>query len=125
MENEKSLDILASHLEKNASVKNVFGEPITANGRTIIPVAKIAFGLGGGSGHKGFKKSMDSSVAEGTTELPQGSGTGGGMCAWPKGVYDVSDKCTRFIPADSTRHLLFGFIAGFLIKGWFFRKKRW
>jgi len=44
------LDSLASLREK-ANVSAVFGEPVTADDRTVIPVARIAyaFGMGGGS----------------------------------------------------------------------------
>lgn len=111
MENEKTLDTLASHLEHNASVKNVYGEPVTADGKTIIPVAKIAFGLGGGFG--------EGKPADGkhhiTGEGPK-AGAGGGMYATPRGVYEISQAGTKFIPADNLRQFFMGLAAGFLIR---------
>ena len=39
-------------LSKSASVKSIYGDPISANGKTIIPVARVAYGFGGGTGRK-------------------------------------------------------------------------
>ena len=36
-----------------ASVKAIYGEPISAHGKTIIPVAKIMYGYGAGAGTGG------------------------------------------------------------------------
>src|SRR5215210_4257523 len=98
MENNSFLETLAARLGQNASVKNVYGEPITTRNKTIIPVAKIAMGLGGGYGHKNGKNKK---LAANSTEKPEenkgeGAGGGGGMYATAKGVYEVTDKCTRF-----------------------------
>ena len=52
-------EILQSLSEKfagTASVKQVYGEPIQAGGRTVVPVARVQYFLGGGGGsgeHKG------------------------------------------------------------------------
>ena len=37
-------------LGSTATVKSVFGEPISAHGKTVVPVAKVASGFGGGFG---------------------------------------------------------------------------
>lgn len=56
MKDEKSIgkfDFLASlseRLQSDASVKTIYGEPIEVEGKTIITVGKIAYGLGGGYG---------------------------------------------------------------------------
>lgn len=125
MENERSLETLARHLEQNASVKNVFGEPIISGDKTIIPVAKIAFGLGGGYGQNKLRfKKAEAAETENGGKIPaaEGGGAGGGMYAMPKGVYEVSASGTRFIPADNTRMLLLGFALGIVLRGWLFRK---
>ena len=56
MENNNFLENLAVRLGQNGSVKNVYGEPISTHGKTIIPVAQIAMGLGGGYGQKNRKQ---------------------------------------------------------------------
>ena len=53
-----SLNLLQSlheSLSARAQVKSVFGEPIIAGDKTIIPVAKIGYGFGGGTGSVGIE----------------------------------------------------------------------
>jgi len=54
------LEKLVEKVGGRASVKAVFGDPITRNGKTVVPVAKIRWGFGGGSG-------QGTSPAEGVT----------------------------------------------------------
>lgn len=119
------LETLAEKFGQNASVKNVYGEPITAQGRTIIPVAKIAMGLGGGHGQK-KGKNKNETVNGGQAEDNKGigEGGGGGMYATAKGVYEVTGKCTRFIPANATKQLFMMAAVAFLAGRWVGRKKR-
>jgi uncharacterized spore protein YtfJ len=86
-----SLPILQSLRESilTANVKAVYGEPIPAQGKTVIPVAKIIYGYGGGAGTGGVGNS-------GTRG--EGGGGGGGARAIPVGVVEVSDQQTRFVP---------------------------
>lgn len=39
MENENFIEKLASQFGQNASVKNVYGDPVQVGNKTIIPVA--------------------------------------------------------------------------------------
>jgi uncharacterized spore protein YtfJ len=124
MENENFVENIATPLEHNASVKTVYGEPIVADGKTIIPVAQVAFGFGGGFGQKA--RSSQQAAAGTDTEVPQGekgAGGGGGMYARPKGVYEVSAQGTRFIPANNLKQLLLAGLVGFLVRGWLFGKR--
>ena len=70
------LQSLHENLSSRAQVKSVFGEPITAGDRTIIPVAKIAYGFGGGTGSGGL---------EIKTARGEGGGGGGGGVYPPLG----------------------------------------
>ena len=47
------LQSLKDSILSQANVKAVYGEPIVAQGKTIIPVAKIAYGYGAGVGTGG------------------------------------------------------------------------
>ena len=129
MENGFFLEKLASLFSQNATVKNVYGEPIRTGDKTIIPVAQVAYGLGGGYG-QGTKKKKPSQTDEALRPEDgasgEGAGGGGGMYARPKGVYEITPSCTRFIPANNAKQLLTGLVVGFLIKGWINsqRKKR-
>ena len=71
-----SLLSLIDPLSKSASVSSVYGEAFTANGKTIIPVARIAYGFGAGSGRK-----------PGESASGEGEGGGGGVYAEPVGVH--------------------------------------
>ena len=51
MENINFLETLATRLGQTATVKNVYGEPIIAGDKTIIPVALVMYGFGGGYGY--------------------------------------------------------------------------
>ena len=127
MSNENFLEKLATQISQSASVKNVYGEPVQAGDKTIIPVAQIAYGLGGGYGH-GTKKKLHSKPGEQpkTEAEPagEGAGGGGGMFARPKGVYEITPTCTRFIPADTTRQILTGLAIGFLLRGLIYKRKK-
>ncbi len=67
---QEILTSLADRFATTGKVQNVFGEPIEAHGKTIIPVASVKYGLGAGGG--GENKS-DKDNATG------GSGGGGGV----------------------------------------------
>ena len=42
MTTKRLIDSALEHVRTNASMKAVFGEPVRADGRTLIPVAKVA-----------------------------------------------------------------------------------
>ena len=111
MDFQKYFDSIQEKIAHSAHVKTVFGDPIAAEGKTIIPVARIRYGFGGG---------MGSGPTRGGDEhrLGQGGGGGGGVMAIPVGVVEVSASGTRFIPVLSRKRMggliLAGFIAGYL-----------
>jgi uncharacterized spore protein YtfJ len=120
MNNENFIEKLASQFGQSASVKNVYGDPITAGDKTIIPVAHIAYGCGGGYGHgkkRGFADKADNDIGE-------GAGGGGGMFAKAKGVYEITPTCTRFVPASGNKILVAGLVVGFILRGILFSRKK-
>ncbi|MER7375787.1 spore germination protein GerW family protein [Streptomyces lanatus] len=78
---------LAEKLGGRASVTAVYGEPVTADGITVIPVAKVGFGFGGGAGR----------TAEGV-KVGDGGGGGGGVEAKPVGYIEIKDGVTAYRP---------------------------
>lgn len=121
MNDHNFLETLADRLNQRASVNNVFGEPIQAGDKVIIPVAQVILGMGGGYG-RGIgqnKKSLSSDSSQTLStddELPSGgSGGGGGIYVIGKGVYEVTPTTTRFIPAHNWRQLVIALTAGFLL----------
>lgn len=122
MKDENFLETLAASLNQSASAKNVFGEPVRTGDKVIIPVAQVMLGMGGGHG-QGIQQSKhlrlpdpSRTVSSGKLETPaEGVGGGGGMYVLAKGVYEITPKTTRFIPAHDLRQLLIVLTAGFLL----------
>ena len=90
-------------LRDSASVKTVYGDPIAAQGRTIIPVARIVYGFGGGAGKH---------LNGGGEPKGEGEGGGGGMVAIPVGVCEITDTHTSFVPLHDNRKLMAAGLAG-------------
>ena len=111
-----SLALLQSLKESvlaQASVKTIYGEPITAHDKTIIPVARIMYGYGAGAGSGG--------TGENNTR-GEGGGGGGGVKAVPVGVIEVSNHQTRFIPISDKRKLVGALLAGIGLGVWLGRR---
>jgi uncharacterized spore protein YtfJ len=107
-----SLALLQSLREgvlSQASVKTIYGEPISAQGRTIIPVAKVMYGYGAGAGTGGMGDAKPSG---------EGGGGGGGVRAIPVGVIDVSERGTQFVPITSRKKLFAATFGGVLLGIW-------
>jgi len=100
---------VADRLHASGNVKTVFGEPIEAKGRTIIPVAKVAYGFGSGSGG-----STKSESENGRT----GQGIGGGIAVRPAGVLEIRDDTTEFIPIGDNKKLFGALFMGLLLGAW-------
>ncbi len=90
------LQSLKDGILSQASVKAIYGEPIVAQGKTIIPVARISYGYGAGAGTGGVGD---------TSARGEGGGGGGGVHAVPVGVIEVSDQQTRFVPISDRKKL--------------------
>ncbi|HEY3361772.1 MAG TPA: spore germination protein GerW family protein [Methanosarcina sp.] len=65
---EATIKEIAGELERIATTKTVVGEPITASGKTIIPISRVVLGFGAGGG-------------EGKKDTESGYGGGGGAGA--------------------------------------------
>jgi len=102
---------IGESLGSSATVKSVFGEPIQAEGRTVVPVAKVAYGFGGGFG-AGHGKSGSDPGRQG-----EGGGGGGGVRAFPAGALEISATGTRFIAFPDMRWMAGAFAAGAVLGG--------
>jgi uncharacterized spore protein YtfJ len=93
------LQSLKESILSQASVKAIYGEPISAHGKTVIPVAKLIYGFGAGAG----------------------TGGGGGVRAIPVGVIEISEQQTRFVPITDRKRLAGVALAGIglgMLLGW-------
>ena len=102
---KETLEVLAERLQ-TTGVRTIFGEPISAEGRTIIPVARVAYGFGGGGGSGKHREQCPDMTGE-------GSGGGGGVRAVPAGVVEITREQTRFLRFDEWRPLAAAAIVGF------------
>ena len=77
----KILERLASQVGAQARVQAVFGDAVQRDGVTVVPVARVRWGVGGGGG----------SGTEGS-----GSGGGGGVTAEPIGYIEITTAGATF-----------------------------
>ena len=106
------LQSLKESVLSQASVKAIYGEPISAHGKTVVPVAKILYGYGAGAGTGG----LGDANARG-----EGGGGGGGVRAIPVGVIEISDQQTSFVPITDRKKLAGAVLAGIglgVLLGW-------
>ena len=98
------LQSLQDLIERNLSIRHVYGEPVVSGDTTVIPVASAAFAFGGG---------------EGRSEKQEGGGGGGAVRMSPVGALEIGPRGTRFVRFPLWGPLLgaatVGFAAGLLI----------
>ena len=95
---------MAERVGGKASVRAVFGDPIERNGLTIIPVAKVRWGFGGGAGSGPIAVGPGRAGEDDTVEFDNGvqstsgSGGGGGVTADPVGYLEIGPDGAVFKP---------------------------
>jgi uncharacterized spore protein YtfJ len=94
----EATDVIA-HAQDSLTVRRVFGEPITADGVTVIPAARLGGGGGAGSG-----------TGEPDGERPAGSGNGGGygLGVVPVGALVIRDGGVSWRPAVDVNKVILG-----------------
>ncbi len=119
MDAKNILHQIGDSLASSATVKSVFGEPIHTEGRTVVPVANVAYGFGGGfgSGHRNHQ-------AENGGQEGEGGGGGGGVRAYPAGALEITPQGTRFIPFPDMRLVAGAFLAGLAAGALLFGRRR-
>lgn len=111
------LESIADRIQNRASVESVYGEPVETAGKTVLPVAKIAYGFGGGYGSAGSDEDRETN---GEPQPGEGSGMGGGVSAKPVGIVEITADDTRFVTIDGRKKsiaiaalsFLVGYVAG-------------
>jgi hypothetical protein len=100
------LERLVERVGARAGVDAVFGSPIERGDVTVIPVARIRWGVGGGGGAS-------------EAEHASGSGGGGGVAADPIGYIEVRPAGAEFRPIGrpylSPGFLLAAAVAGSIV----------
>ena len=89
---QEILQSMAERFAATANAKQVFGDAIQAGSRTIVPVARVEYRLGGGWGGGEQQESSSSPPRKGG-----GGGGGGQVTAYPLGALEITETGTRFI----------------------------
>ena len=89
---ENLIKTTMEEIEKVLSTKSVVGEPMTIEGKTLIPLVSIGFGFGagGGSGKGGGKEKTEGEGA--------GGGAGGGAGVKPVAIVIIDKESVRVEP---------------------------
>lgn len=85
------LERLAERIGGRAKVEAVFGLPVQQGDVTVIPVARVRWGIGGGGG---ADRRADGAAS--------GSGGGGGVAADPIGYIEIGSSGAVFRPIGHT-----------------------
>ena len=98
---------IGENFKATARTETIYGEPQTLYGRTIIPVGKVSYGMGGGGG--------EARGEEGKEGKGAGLGGGGGVTVQPLGFLEVTEEGTRFIPVEERRKIVQAAVMGFFL----------
>ncbi len=100
-------------MRKKANVNAVFGKPVTAEGRTVIPVAEIGYGFAMGFGQG--PAAEEETAEETAEETGGGGGAGGGVKARPLAIVEVTPEGTWVKPIVDEQKVT---LAGAMLAGW-------
>ncbi|MFI0258007.1 spore germination protein GerW family protein [Streptomyces sp. NPDC017056] len=82
------LERLAEEISSRTSATVVYGEPVTAAGVTVIPVAEVSVGFGFGFGGGAERRTGTAGAGEGVA--------GGGVKARARGFVEIKDGTARY-----------------------------
>jgi uncharacterized spore protein YtfJ len=95
---ESSFIEVLRNMADNATVRTVFGEPVTEDGVTLVPVARVSGGAGGGGGTGPDPKGREA----------RGTGGGLGLSARPVGAYVIRQGRVSWRPAVDLNRVVLG-----------------
>lgn len=117
------LQAIAERLHSSSSIHTIYGDPIEAQGKTLIPVAKVSYGFGGGAVGT---NSLDCADKQPPGNTVEGGGGGGGVRMVPLGMLEVTPQQTRFLPFGGGKRMLaamaVGLVVGLLMGRRYYRK---
>jgi len=91
-------------IQKMINVNTVIGDPVeTPTGSVIIPVSKVSCGFAaGGSEFQAVEGESEESSTneEGSSKMPFGGGSGGGVSVKPVGFLVVTQDQVRLLPVE-------------------------
>jgi uncharacterized spore protein YtfJ len=87
------LKTITGEMQKALSARTAVGDPITVEGKTVIPLMSVGMGFGAGSG-------------SGTQASPGGGGGGGGLGMKPVAVIIIDEQGVRVERLKEAQHTL-------------------
>ena len=111
---------IAERLHENATVQTVYGQPIVAEGKTIIPVARVRFGFGGGGGGTQQDHTDNGSSTPGAS----GGAGGAGAEVSPVGFIEITAGETRYVSIEDRRKVVRAALLALLIGLFMLRRRR-
>lgn len=108
---QQILQTLGERIQGNAGIHTMYGAPIVLEGKTLIPVGRLAFGFGASRAPGQYGTANNAAADEGT-------GMGGGIVAHPIGMMEVTPTRTRFIPCRDHSRIVLGLILGIFLGVW-------
>ena len=111
---------ISERLQTTATVKTVYGEPIVAEGKTIVPVARVRYGFGAGGGR------TPETLTDGAEqrESAEGSGGGGGVEVSPVGFIEITPTETRYVSFEDRSRVIKAALLGLVIGVFLLRRRR-
>ena len=108
-------------LERNLNIRHVYGEPVHHGDKTVIPVARVAYGFGAGGGRKpgsrGNQHLQETPSSDDHRGDAQGGGGGGFVHMTPIGVFEITSSGTRFVRLRPAAPWLAAAVVG-VVTGW-------
>jgi uncharacterized spore protein YtfJ len=108
-------------LERNLNIRHVYGEPVHHGDKTVIPVARVAYGFGAGGGRKpGSRRDRPPQETPSSDDYrgeAQGGGGGGFVYMTPIGVFEITSSGTRFVRPGRATPWLVAAVVG-VVTGW-------
>jgi uncharacterized spore protein YtfJ len=92
------LKTITGEMQKALSAKTVVGDPVTVEGKTVIPLMSVGMGFGAGSG-------------SGTKTSAGGGGGGGGLGIKPVAVIIIDQQGVRLERLKESQHTLVEHVA--------------
>lgn len=112
---------VVERLQTSAGVKTVFGDPVSAEGKTIIPVARVRYGFGGGGG---TAPGTASESGDDDQQEALGGGGGGGVEVTPVGFIEITPGETRYVSFEERRRIVRTVVIGVLVALFLLRRRR-
>ena len=107
MEHVRNLiETLSPRLEQMVKTETVVGDPIQVQGKTLIPLIRVTYGMfgGGAIGHGEGQGKGNAGEGEGRGEA-KGGGTGGGMKLAPVAIVCIDDTGVNVFPIADKKGL--------------------